>query len=121
MVEEAVAHGLTINQSMFAHLACGAPMAGGRHDYVAPDAAGRIHVSLRHVWWLLEWIPKRVKWREWKRRSFLGLYIPNAEPRPIGPDAAIAPSVVERMQHMDYRPENLGPPPSPATDTARLP
>jgi len=42
--------------------------------------------------------PKADKYKEWnERKSFLGRYIPNAEPRPISPDAFVHESVVKRM------------------------
>jgi hypothetical protein len=57
----------------------------------------------------LEWLPKADKYKEWEaRRSFLGRYIPNAEPRPIPMDAFVHESVVKRMQAIsNYRPVNM--------------
>lgn len=117
MVEEAVAKGLKINQAMFDHLAKGVPIAGGTQTYVPPDAAGELHTSLKGAWWILEFLPKNVKWREWKRPSFLGYYIPDGEPRLIPAGAIIHPSVTERWRRVPtYRPVNLPPtwsPPEP--------
>lgn len=78
-----------------------------------------LHRSLAGPWWLLEPWPQRVKEKEWPaRRSFLGLYIPWAEPRPIpnrpwkGAPAKepffVHSSVLERIAVCpDYRPVNL--------------
>jgi hypothetical protein len=42
------------------------------------------------------------------RKSVLGHYIPNAEPRPIPLDAFVRESVVRRMRAVsDYQPANL--------------
>jgi hypothetical protein len=62
-------------------------------------------------WWLLEWIPKPASRREWpKRRTFLGLYIPWAEPRFIAPEAWVHSSVYQREARVEsYRPVNLPP------------
>jgi hypothetical protein len=52
------------------------------------------HRSLKGLWWVLEFIPKLTKYREWPHRwSLLGLYMPLAEPRPIAVDAVIHRSV----------------------------
>lgn len=109
MIEEAVAHGLTINTALFDHLARGEPIAGGSKHYVAPDPCGPIHRSLHGAWWILEWIPKSVRSREWpKRWSLFGYYLPRAEPREISAGSDISPSVVERQKGVpDYHPPNI--------------
>lgn len=107
MVEEARAAGLNINISMFNHLALGKPRKGGEHAYVAPDASGMIHKSLSGAWWLLEGIPKSFKYREWKRRSLFGLYIPHSEPRRLPQVTIKHPSIAERMAaDSNYQPPN---------------
>jgi uncharacterized protein (DUF2235 family) len=110
MIREAVENGLSINQSMFDHLALGEPEAHGLYNYVAPNTAGEIHQSLKWYWWPLEVWPKRTKYREWPRRpSILGLYLPLAEPRAIPDGALIHQSVIDRMNKEDlgYDPPNL--------------
>jgi len=108
MIEEATAKGLKINRAMFDHLARGVPIPGGKEDYVAPDPTGKLHKSLRGAWWLLEIWPKKAKWREWPRPSFLGRYLPLGEPRAIPRGALIHPSVEQRMAAVpSYRPINL--------------
>jgi hypothetical protein len=64
---------------------------------------------MKFFWRLLEYVPKRDKYKEWPaRNSFLGHYIPDAEPRPIPDNAFIHESVVKRMEEVeDYRPVNL--------------
>lgn len=107
MVDEAKTAGFHINTSMFNHLAKGKPRKGSSHVYVAPDPAGKMHISLSGGWWPLEFIPKKVKYREWQRRSLLGRYIPHGEPRAVPPSHSIHPSVAERKAaDPQYRPPN---------------
>jgi len=79
------------------------------HEYAKPSAAAKIHESLTIGWKPLEWLPKRTRHRKWKgRRSFLGFYIPGAEPRFIDDDALLHSSVDERVRiAADYSPVNL--------------
>ncbi|MER8606011.1 DUF2235 domain-containing protein [Mesorhizobium sp. M1233] len=108
LADEAAAQGLLIDASMYQHLVEGITLTDGRHIYVAPDATGKLHNSLNWAWWILELLPKSVKWREWKRRSFLGWYIPRGEPRCIPDDVQIHPSVYDRKSRVpDYRPVNV--------------
>lgn len=110
MVDEADKAGLRINQSMYRHLAWGEARAGGEHDYVPPNAAGPIHKSLVWAWWILEIIPKPARFKEWKRPSLFGLYLPLGEPRHIPEGQEIDDSVRERMAtRSDYHPVNLEP------------
>jgi uncharacterized protein (DUF2235 family) len=99
MVEEAVKAGLRITKANLRHLAYGEPSKDGQHIYVSPSATGPMHKSLKGAWWVLEFLPKSVKYREWQRRSFLGFYLPNAEPRVVGPEQVIDPSIRERVQN----------------------
>jgi uncharacterized protein (DUF2235 family)/membrane protease YdiL (CAAX protease family) len=90
-----------------------------KYSYVAPDPKGELHRSLTGAWWLFEPLPKSARLKEWPgRRSFLGLYIPWAEPRPVpnrpwqgvpsGEPFAIHSSAVARVAEVaDYRPVNL--------------
>jgi hypothetical protein len=61
------------------------------------------------LWRLLEWFPKKDRYKEWtKRPSLLGRYIPDAEPRVIPAGSLIHESVMSRMStESDYRPVNL--------------
>jgi len=108
IVDEAVGHGLQINQSMYDHLVMGMDLPGGRHRYEAPDPLGPIHLGVRGAWNILEWLPKRAKWREWERWSFLGFYLPRSEPRRLPDTAEIDQSVKRRMAvELSYRPPNV--------------
>ena len=109
MIEEAHAKGLLISRAMVNHLVLGRPRTGSNHAYVAPDAAAELHVSMTALWKVLEWLPKKTKWREWsKRASFLGWYLPRSEPRVIPEGAFIHRSVFGRIERVSsYRPVNL--------------
>ena len=108
MVDDAVKAGLRITPSNFARYAQGKGLAKDDHLYVAPDAGGTLHNSLGWGWKPLEIIPKHVKYREWRRPSLLGFYIPLAEPRPIAAEHVVDPSVQERQQKKPtYDPPNV--------------
>lgn len=109
MVGEAKAAGLRTNTSMFNHLVLGKPRKGSSHEYVAPDPKGKLHRSLAWLWWILEIVPKRTKYREWAGRpGLLGLYLPLSEPRKVPEGHEIDPSVASRMDAMPgYRPPNI--------------
>ena len=74
-----------------------------------PDVRGDLHNSLSGAWWLLEYLPKSAKYREWpERQAHFGYYIPDGEPRLIPDGAVIHESAVLRMDAMPgYRPVNL--------------
>lgn len=108
MIEQAVEAGLKFNTANVNQLAWGVPRKGSPFSYVAPSVKD-IHKSLKGFWWLLEIFPKNAKYKEWPaRRTFLGRYLPLAEPRPIPEGAFIHESVTKRMDAVkDYRPVNL--------------
>jgi hypothetical protein len=109
MIDQAVACGLRVDRDMVNHLCWGFPKPGSPHVYVPPSATAALHDSLTGLWWILEWLPKRKKWREWKQRKcFLGFYLPRGEPRPIPEGAVIHQTVIDRMaQVASYRPVNM--------------
>jgi hypothetical protein len=109
MINQAKGAGLKTSTAMINYLVLGKPRRDSKRAYTPPDAAGKLHKSLVGFWWILEFIPKLSKWREWRRRpSFLGLYFPLAEPRPIPDGALIHGSVFDRMSAVPtYRPGNL--------------
>jgi uncharacterized protein (DUF2235 family) len=109
MIDEAVKCGLEVNPSTVNTLAWGRQRKGSPYSYVAPSAEAVLHNSLHGAWWLLEFVPKLAKYKEWPaRQAHFGFYIPDAEPRPIPEGAWIHESVVKRMDAMaDYRPVNL--------------
>jgi uncharacterized protein (DUF2235 family) len=109
MIEEAVKCGVTVNPQNVNQLAWGVQRKGSPYSYVAPDFRGELHDSMSWAWRILEYIPKKDKYKEWPaRRSHFGFYIPDAEPRLIPEDALIHESVVKRVDAIaDYRPVNL--------------
>jgi uncharacterized protein (DUF2235 family) len=109
MIEQATAAGLRVDRSMVNHLGWGQPRPGSTHIYVKPDPTAQLHVSLNAAWEILEWLPKREKWREWPdRKCLLGWYLPRGEPRSIPEGAIIHRSVIERMAEVSsYRPINM--------------
>lgn len=109
MLDEAQATGLTFHDSLRRSIADGGTSPHGKETFVAPNPGAELHRSLTGGWWILEWLPKRVRWREWPaRRALWGWYLPMGEPRRLPDDALIHFSVRERMaQVTDYRPVNL--------------
>jgi uncharacterized protein (DUF2235 family) len=109
MIEQAASAGLRVDRSMIDHLGWGLPRPGSNHHYVAPSATAALHDSLTGAWWILEWLPKRTKYRKWPERSgFLGLYLPRGEPRLIPEGAVIHQSVLDRIAQVpSYRPVNI--------------
>ncbi len=89
MIDEATKCGLHVNQATVNQLAWGIQRKGSPFSYVAPDVRGDLHTSLSGAWWLLEFLPKSAKYREWpERQVYFGWYIPDGEPRLI-PDGAV--------------------------------
>ena len=108
MIEEAMGCGLAFNPQSIRQLAWGVQRKGSPYSYVAPRFTGELHNSLTPAWRVLEYLPKSDKYKEWpQRKSRLGHYIPDAEPRLIGEGAFIHESAAERMSAVaDYRPVN---------------
>ena len=89
MIDEATKCGLQVNQATVNQLAWGIQRKGSPYSYVVPDVRGDLHTSLKGAWWILEYLPKSAKYKEWPaRKVHFGYYIPDAEPRFI-PDGAI--------------------------------
>jgi len=109
MMEEAVKCGLAVNPRTVNQLAWGVQRKASPFSYVPPDVRGDLHNSLSGAWWLLEFLPKSARYKEWPaRKTYFGFYIPDAEPRLVPEDAFIHESVVKRMEALpDYRPVNL--------------
>lgn len=83
MINQAKAAGLKTSTAMVNYLVLGKPRKDSSRVYSKPDPRARLHKSLTGLWWLLEVIPKRTKWREWLRRpSLLGFYLPLAATDP---------------------------------------
>jgi uncharacterized protein (DUF2235 family) len=111
MIEEAVKYGLAVNRQTVNQLAWGRQRKGSPFHYVAPDVRQDVHESLSPAWRALEYLPRSDKYKEWpERRSLLGYYIPDAEPRVIPRDAFLHESVIKRMNACPrYRPINVPP------------
>ncbi|WOH66045.1 DUF2235 domain-containing protein [Bradyrhizobium sp. BWA-3-5] len=109
MIDEATKCGLKVNQATVNQLAWGVQRKGSPFSYVAPDIRGDLHTSLKGAWWLLEYLPKSARYKEWPaRQSYFGYYIPDAEPRFIPDGAVIHESALQRMDALpSYRPVNL--------------
>ena len=109
MLDEAEKVGAKLRPSMRRHLVEGRKLPGGQLTYVKPDAAGPIHRSLSGAWWILEVLPKKLKWLRWPARSKKSdFYVPMGEPRFIPEGARIHQSVIDRVQTLPaYRPVNL--------------
>lgn len=107
MIEEASRAGLRITRGNLLKYAKGEGLAADEHLYVAPDASAKMHNSLSWGWKPLEIIPKRTKYRQWKRFSLFGLYLPWAEPRPVNHEHVYDEMVHERLREVEtYRPPN---------------
>lgn len=76
-------------------------------DYAAPDAKAPVHCSLRGLWWLLEFIPKRVK--DPTTQGFATRWIlPRGAPRTVANGTMIHQSVFNRARDVSgYAPPNL--------------
>jgi len=72
----------------------------------APNPLAVMHESLRGLWWIVEFIPKRIAD---PNRNFEPRYIiPRGRPRFVPKDATISDAVFERMKgDPSYRPRNL--------------
>jgi uncharacterized protein (DUF2235 family) len=109
MLEEAKLHGLAFNRTLFNHIVLGHKRKGSRRNYTEPNSSADLNDSMNPGWKLLEYLPRRAKYRELPQREIrFGFYLPLCEPRAIQDNAFIHESVLDRMQHdADYRPVNL--------------
>lgn len=110
MMDETKGSGLKISGRMADYVTGKKPWSKNTHYlYPKPDVTATLHKSLKGLWWLLEFIPKSKKRREWpKRKSLLGFYIPWSEPRFIKENAEVHESARARMEQVEgYRPVNL--------------
>ncbi|ACK86388.1 DUF2235 domain-containing protein [Methylorubrum extorquens] len=109
MVRHAQAKGLRCDRRLIDHLVLGISSDDASTDYVPPDVRGKTHDSMNAGWRILEWLPKKARWREWPARKVVaGFYLPRAEPRRIPDGARIHWSVFQKMeQDPGYKPLNL--------------
>src|SRR5262249_4639893 len=84
MIDEAMECGLTVNPQTVNQLAWGAPRKGSPFSYVVPDIRGELHDSMTAAWRLLEYVPKKDRYKEWPdRESHFVFYTPEGERRLI--------------------------------------
>ena len=108
MIDEARKCGLSFSERSVNQLAWGIRRKNSPFSYVRPSVVGQMH-TMAAPWRALEYLPKSVKYREWPtRKSYLGFYIPDCEPRFIPDSAHVHESVVKRIAMVpEYRPVNL--------------
>ena len=113
MIEEAVKCGLKVDRATVNQLGWGRQRKNSPFSYVRPDYMAMLHNSLTWAWWILEFIPKRAKYKEWPDRqvcfgSRFGFYFPDGEPRLIPEGAFIHQSALDRIaQDPNYQPVNM--------------
>jgi uncharacterized protein (DUF2235 family) len=109
MINEAKILGLEFNTQSINQLVWGHKRKGSPFNYVKPDPAAKPHISLRGGWRILEYIPKKIKYREWsERKDLFGFYVPCGEPRPVEECAIIHESVLKHKEGSpNYQPPNL--------------
>jgi uncharacterized protein (DUF2235 family) len=104
MVGEAMQFGLVVNQAAYE-----AYVLGKSNNYVEPSPLGQEHHSLKGLWWLAEFAPKRV-WDHDRGRKAMRLPSPNRPRRiPTRPRPVVHRAVLERMNKGNYAPPNLPP------------
>jgi uncharacterized protein (DUF2235 family) len=110
MIEEAEKAGLKVFKRM-ANYVSGVDVWSSttEYKYPKPRADASDHNSMTRIWSIAEIIPKHQNKQEWSnRKSFLGYYFPNSEPRLIETNAEIHSSVSARMESLSsYKPINL--------------
>jgi uncharacterized protein (DUF2235 family) len=119
MIGEAAKCGLAVNTGTVNRLGWGRKRKNSPFDYVRPgflpnpgnpeSAAWQPHNSMNATWRVLEYLPKKDKYKEWpERKSTLGFYIPAAEPRVIPEDAFIHESATAKIANdPNYKPVNM--------------
>ena len=108
MLQQASDAGLELRPRMVRRLAFGQGQATDKYQYAAPSAQGELHNSMTAAWSILEWLPKRVRWREDNsRRSVMGWYLPSSEARNVPDGAIVHYSVFQRVHSGGYAPPNL--------------
>jgi uncharacterized protein (DUF2235 family) len=78
-------------------------------NYAAPSPLAKLHDSLRGLWHIIEWIPRRVHVKQPDGQYVKRWILPRGHRRWIDPSAEIHPSVFQRARlDRSYRPANLG-------------
>ena len=102
MLREARAAGLIVSET-----GVDAILGVGTDSYAKPDPAATGHKSLKGVWWIAEYLPRRFTDMALSP-PVTKLIIPRGAPRPIPEGSAIHESAFQRMERVaGYRPPNL--------------
>lgn len=102
MVEQAEAFGLRFQPKAKAAILPAQDTA----QYVAPSVTALKHESLHGAWWIVEYVPKRI--RDPARGFAPRWIIPAGRPRHVNENAQIHASVFERWERLPaYQPPNL--------------
>lgn len=112
MLDEAKANGLKVNTRTEKYVTGEMPYTPTT-KYLYPkadfEAAAHNQLTLEPWWKILEYIPKKWKYNEWKSKAqWFGWYLPLSEPRSINTHDAVDASVQKRMNSakINYKPEN---------------
>jgi uncharacterized protein (DUF2235 family) len=100
MIKEAELKGIEIDSGRYDRIVLGR----GNNDYCEPDHNAMIHNSMSTGFLIAEFLPRKIKDYSTGKVSYK---IPLQRPRVIPESALIHQSVFERMNQMDYKPENL--------------
>ena len=109
MIEEAVKCGLKVDRRTVNQLGWGRQRKNSPFSYVKPDFMADPRNPDSAAWRVLEYLPKKDTYKEWlQRKSTLGFYIPDAEPRVIPEDALIHESATAKIANdPKYKPVNI--------------
>ena len=78
------------------------------NDYAAPSATACIHESLRGLWRIVEYIPKRINAKQPDDSYKTRWILPRGHRRSVPKSAVIHPSIRDRIRlDSTYRPSNL--------------
>lgn len=105
MIKETKTTGLIYRPRMVEQLVEGK----GNTKYVEPDATAPLHDSMKKLWPLVEWVPRRIPATSWRNRgkSAGGIYLPRQDYRLIPQEALIHDSVRLRQDATSYNPPSL--------------
>lgn len=101
MVDEAITAKLHVSSRMYGRLINGASHGNSELNYVSPNHKGKLHKSLRHLWWLIELLPKLSLRRETRPLwPFFLFYFPFGERRKILEGSFIHRSALDREKEV---------------------
>ena len=105
MLQEANEAGLIIDPEKYNKVVYNVVSPGKRKaKYTKPNALGIMHKSLKHIWWLIEFMPRTaLNYSLNSKKTF----IPLGRNRTIPEETNIHETVFERMQKTNYKPKNL--------------